>query len=212
MEKPELDDPDYNPEEEVAEGDWKLVDLPDQEVKSGEEETEEVFNARAKLYRWRDAQWKERGVGQAKVLKHKATGKYSFILRQDATMKLMAYFYVYGKGLCSLQKLQTAEKTVFWSCIDMSEGSPKLEKFCLRVKTNEELEQFQKAFELAYEENSKLSWEAKGEKKEETKEEEKKEEAKPEKKEEAKEEQKAEERKDQKAEEKKEEKAEDKAD
>jgi len=159
--KPEEEDQNYNPEEEVAEGDWKLVDLPDKEVKSGEEETDELFNARAKLYRWRDGQWKERGVGQAKLLKHKGTGKISFILRQDATMKLMAFFYVTGKGLCKLQKLQTAEKSLFWSCIDASEGKPVLEKFCIRLKANEEFDDFQKNFEKAYEDNEKLSWGAK---------------------------------------------------
>lgn len=167
MEQPEIEDPDYNPEEEVAEGNWKLVDLPDQEIKSGEEETDEVFSVRAKLYRWRDAQWKERGVGQAKILKHKVTSRHSFILRQDQTMKLQAYFYIFGKGLCTLNKLQTAEKSLFWSCVDTSEGSAKLEKFCLRVKTNEELEQFQKFFELSLEENNKLDWGIKIEKKKE---------------------------------------------
>ena len=176
MEQPEIDDPDYNPEEEVAEGNWKLVDLPDKEVKSGEEETDEVFNARTKLYRWRDDQWKERGIGQAKILKHKESGKYSFILRQDSTLKLMAFFYIYGKGLCKLQKLQTAEKSLFWTCVDASEGTDKLEKFCLRLKTNEEFEAFQKMFETAYEENDKLDWGKKETKEETTTQEEKKEE------------------------------------
>ena len=183
MEQPEIDDPNYNPEEEVAEGNWKLVDLPDKEVKSGEEETDEIYNVRAKLYRWRDDQWKEREVGQAKILKHKKTQKYSFILRQDATMKLMAFFHIYGKGLCALNKLQTAEKSLFWSCVDASEGKPAIEKFCLRVKTNEELEQFQKFFELAYNENNKLEWGVKSDEKQEEdkevkKEDEKKEEVK----------------------------------
>ena len=149
---------DYNPEEEVAEGDWKLVDLPDKEIKSGEEETDELLNVRAKLYRWRDGQWKERGIGQAKLLKHKLTGKASFILRQDATMKLMAFFYVTGKGLCKLQKLQTAEKSLFWSCVDASEGKPVLEKFCIRLKTNEEFENFQTKFEKAYADNENINW------------------------------------------------------
>ena len=196
MEKPEIDDPDYNPEEEIAEGNWKLIDLPDAEVKSGEEETEEIFNVRSKLYRWRDDQWKERGIGQAKILKHKETGKYSFILRQDQTMKLMAFFYIYGKGLCSLQKLQTADKSFFWSCLDFSEGAAKLEKFCLRMKTAEEVEQFQKFFEMAYAENEKLNWEAKDQKKkEENGDEDKKEETKTEEKtEEKKEDEKTEEK------------------
>jgi len=162
MDKPEIEDPDYDPEEEIVDGNWKAIDLPDQEMKSGEEETDEVYNVRAKLYRWRDAQWKERGIGAAKILKHKQTGKYNFMLRQESTLKIMAFSYVTGKGLCQLQKLETADKSLFWSCIDLSEGAPKVEKFCIRVKTGEELEQFKKFFELAYAENEKLDWSAKG--------------------------------------------------
>ena len=193
MEKPEREeidaegDDNYNPEEEVLDGNWKQIDLPDTEAKSGEEETEEIFNVRAKLYRWRDEQWKERGVGQAKVLKHKESGRYNFMLRQESTLKIMAFTYITGANLCQLQKLETADKSLFWSCIDASDGAPKLEKFCLRVKTGEELVQFKAAFELAYKENGKLEWGKKSEpKKEETKVDEKKEEKKEEKQEDSK--------------------------
>lgn len=201
MEKPEIEDPDYDPEEEIVDGNWKAIDLPDQEIKSGEEETDEIYNVRAKLYRWRDNQWKERGIGQAKILKHKQHGKYNFMLRQESTLKIMAFSYITGKNLCQLQKLETADKSLFWTCIDMSEGAPKIEKFCIRVKTSEELEQFKKFFELGYAENEKLDWGTSGnakkeESKEESKPEEKKDDAKAdEKKEEKKEDAKPEDKK-----------------
>lgn len=46
------------------------------EVKSGEEDEEATFCHRAKLLRLTDGEWKERGVGDVKVLKHKSTGKF----------------------------------------------------------------------------------------------------------------------------------------
>jgi len=46
---------DYNPEEEVV-GDYKpLVNLPEVELRTGEEEEAIVVNIRTKLYRWDDS-------------------------------------------------------------------------------------------------------------------------------------------------------------
>ena len=44
-----------------------VIDLPDLvEVKTGEEGWETIFTSRAKLFRWNDKQWKERGLGECK--------------------------------------------------------------------------------------------------------------------------------------------------
>jgi hypothetical protein len=59
---------EVNPEEEVK-GDWApAVDLPLVDVVTGEENTDLKFKGRARLYRWREDQWKERGTGDAKLL------------------------------------------------------------------------------------------------------------------------------------------------
>ena len=186
MEAKPVDTQEYNPEEEVAEGDWQVLDLPDVKLETGEENLNELFSARTKLYRWRDEQWKERGVGNFRVLEDKDSKKRSCLLRQETTMKVMAHFFVVGEGLCTLRDLKTAEKSVFWTCVDLSEGKSQLEKFCLRFKTAEELEKFKTTFAEAYEENKKFDWglKKKEEEKKEDKAEEKKEEEKPEEKEE----------------------------
>lgn len=60
-------DPHYEP----------IVPLPDTVVVStGEEEETPVFNERGKLYRYDNStkEWKERGVGQIKILYHPVTG------------------------------------------------------------------------------------------------------------------------------------------
>ena len=46
-----------------------LVSLPEVETRTGEEDESVVCDLRAKLYRFVDNQWKERGLGQIKILK-----------------------------------------------------------------------------------------------------------------------------------------------
>lgn len=49
-------DEDYDPEAEVV-GNWKLCDLPEIPVVTGEEEEENIAKFRSKIYRWR-GEWK----------------------------------------------------------------------------------------------------------------------------------------------------------
>ena len=150
----------YNPEEEVAtEGQWKLVDLPEVESKSGEEDYDEVFSSRTKLYRWRNPEWKERGIGNFRILKHKETSKIIGMLRQEGTKKIMAHFNIVSLGkLCSLTRLKTSDKTWVWSCLDFSDSKAEVEQFCLRFKTKEDFEKFEKDFNESREKNDKLDW------------------------------------------------------
>lgn len=55
-----------------------IVHLPQVETKTGEEDEDVVFSERAKLYRLDNKQWKERGVGNMKILRHKHTGNSAF--------------------------------------------------------------------------------------------------------------------------------------
>lgn len=52
-----------------------LVTLPKVEVKTGEEEETVLYSHRAKLYRYRNGEWRERGLGDVKILRHEANGK-----------------------------------------------------------------------------------------------------------------------------------------
>ena len=66
-------------------------------------------------------------------------------------------FEILGEKSWLPEKLQTAEKTWFWTCIDMSEGKPKREKFAARFKTVEEFDKFHTEFLQAYEVNTKIA-------------------------------------------------------
>lgn len=52
-------------------------------------------SSRAKLFRY-DAEakeWKERGTGDVRFLKHKETGKVRLLMRRDKTLKICANHY-----------------------------------------------------------------------------------------------------------------------
>ena len=56
-----------------------VIPLPDKiQVKTGEEDEEVVYCHRAKLFRLVDNEWKERGLGDVKVLRHPNTGKMRY--------------------------------------------------------------------------------------------------------------------------------------
>lgn len=58
-----------------------VIPLPEKiQVKTGEEDEEVVYCHRAKLLRLVDREWKERGIGDVKVLRHPATGKTRYVV------------------------------------------------------------------------------------------------------------------------------------
>jgi hypothetical protein len=59
---------------------------------TGEESEECIFKVRCKLYRMRNDEWKERGTGNMKFLRHKESKKIRFVMRQEKTLKPVANF------------------------------------------------------------------------------------------------------------------------
>ena len=58
-------------------------------MKSGEEDETVLFEHRAKLYRY-DNEWKERGLGDIKILQHNKTKKVRILMRREQVMKICA--------------------------------------------------------------------------------------------------------------------------
>lgn len=53
-----------------------VIPLPDKvDVKTGEEDENVLYSHRAKLFRFRSSEWRERGLGDVKILQHKQTGQ-----------------------------------------------------------------------------------------------------------------------------------------
>ncbi|EEA05147.1 Ran-binding protein, putative [Cryptosporidium muris RN66] len=151
-------DEKYYPEEEITEGNWNTpqVELKQVEVMTGEEDEEEFWKHRAKLYRFVNGEWKERGVGNAKLLQHKETKKIRFLLRQEKTFKIVANHYVIQKGsFCKLTPNSGSNKIWVWTVQDFSEDQ-KLEQFALKFGQVEQADIFKEKFEEAAIINMKL--------------------------------------------------------
>ncbi len=116
---------------------------------TGEELEECIFRVRTKLYRIRDNQWKERGTGNAKLLRNKETKKIRFVMRQEKTLKPVANFILQESPLCDLVPMQNNDKAFLWSCNDFSDGEATLEKLCARFQNVENTNLFKEAFEAA---------------------------------------------------------------
>ena len=146
----EGDNGDYfNPEEEVKITPSTTCTLPKAEIKTGEEDEDMIFKGRGKLYRFRDGEWKERGTGDMKLLRHKTDKKIRFILRQDKTLKIVANFIVSDKPLCELKPHQGSDKMFMFLAYDCSDEQPSIEKFVIKLGNAEKAKNFQKHFEDA---------------------------------------------------------------
>lgn len=65
------------------------------ETKTNEEAEEQTFKMRAKLFKFdsESREWKERGTGDVRLLKHRENGKTRLVMRRDKTLKVCANHY-----------------------------------------------------------------------------------------------------------------------
>ncbi|XP_041663368.1 E3 SUMO-protein ligase RanBP2 isoform X2 [Cheilinus undulatus] len=127
-----------------------IVPLPDKvDVKTGEEEEEEMFCNRAKLYRFdtETKEWKERGIGNVKILKHSTKGKVRLLMRREQVLKICANHYITSDML--LKPNAGSDKSWVWNAIDYADEEPKPEQLAIRFKTVDEASLFKSKFEEA---------------------------------------------------------------
>ena len=92
---------------------------PEIEVKTGIEDDEEIFSSRGKLYRYarecNPAEWKERGLGDIKILKTK-NGRYRVVMRREQVLKVCANHYISSQ--MALRPQATNDRAWIWSAMD----------------------------------------------------------------------------------------------
>ena len=122
-------------------------------IANGEEE-EELYAQRSKLLRFEDKKWKERGLGEAKLLKDKATGRIRFLLRQEKTDIIAANHYVIDHApYCDLRPNAGSDKIWVWFAQDWCEGGL-VEQYALKFGTADLATKFKEAFNDAKAQNS----------------------------------------------------------
>ncbi|KAF8465254.1 ran-specific GTPase-activating protein 1 [Kalaharituber pfeilii] len=134
-----------------------LVSLEKVEVKTNEEFEDVVFKMRAKLFKFdRDSrEWKERGTGDVKLLKHKETGKVRIVMRRDKTHKVCANHYIVPD--MKLSPNVGSDRSWVWSTsADVSEGEPEVQTLAIRFANSDNANLFKDAFLKAQKENEKI--------------------------------------------------------
>ena len=97
-------------------------------------------------------EWKERGVGQVKLLRHKENGKTRLLFRQEKTGKVRANHLVLPNT--ELTPHSGSDKAWVWCTLDFAEEKMQNEMFAIRFGSVEKAGDFEKAFETAVEENT----------------------------------------------------------
>ncbi|KAK2737409.1 hypothetical protein FQN55_001147 [Onygenales sp. PD_40] len=134
------------------------------EVKTNEELEEQTFKMRAKLFRFdrESKEWKERGTGDVRLLKHKENQKTRLVMRRDKTLKVCANHYIVPD--MKLSPNVGSDRSWVWNAAaDVSEGEPEAQTLAIRFGNSENANLFKEAFEKAQEENEKLFAAAGGE-------------------------------------------------
>lgn len=127
-----------------------LVKLEKVEVKTNEENEDVLFKIRAKLFKFHPdtKEWKERGTGDVKFLKHKETGKVRLLMRRDKTLKVCANHLIAPEYTLK-PNVGSDRSWVYSVTADVSEGEPEAQTLAIRFGNKENAEKFKEEFENA---------------------------------------------------------------
>ena len=126
-----------------------VIELPSVvDIATGEEEDEVLFQHRAKLFRFVNGEWKERGLGDIKISKNKESGKVRLLMRREQILKICLNHYL-SKEL-ELKPMTNADgKAWIWFAIDFSDNEPEMQQLAIRFKHQEIAANFKKNFDDA---------------------------------------------------------------
>jgi Ran-binding protein 1 len=119
-----------------------IVRLEEVTVTTGEEDEDVLLDMKAKLYRFdkEGNQWKERGTGTVKLLKHKENGKVRLVMRQAKTLKICANHLVVSST--KMQEHAGSDKSCVWHAADFADDEVKEEMFAIRFGSVENCKKF----------------------------------------------------------------------
>lgn len=128
------------------------IQLPDEiEVRTGEEEETKLFGDRAKLYRYDSdtKEWKERGVGELKILHHPVRNTYRLLLRREQIHKLVLNHAITAD--LAITPMNNSGKAFVWGAMNHAESPGQLEKLAARFKNESIADQFRGVLEQCQE-------------------------------------------------------------
>jgi Ran-binding protein 1 len=110
---------------------------------------------RAKLFRFDkdNKEWKERGTGDVRLLKHKSHGKIRLVMRRDKTLKVCANHYI-TSDMKLAPNVGSDRSWVYNVAADVADGEATAETLAVRFGNSDNANEFKKAFEDAQTKNA----------------------------------------------------------
>ena len=105
------------------------VKLEEVDVKSAEEDEEILCTYRSKLFLYGETlldkgtgvkSWKERGIGEARILCHREHQRLRVLMRQENSMKAIANHALDPR--IKLEPNAGSDRSWVWSCYDFADG------------------------------------------------------------------------------------------
>lgn len=133
------------------------------EVVSGEEEEEVIYSQRGKLFLYGETlldvgsgnkSWKERGIGDIRILKHKEHGRMRVLMRQEKTMKVIVNHALDPR--ITLEPNSGSDRSWVWSAFDFAEGELVETVFAIRFADSDIANNFKKIFQENQKEMQKV--------------------------------------------------------
>ena len=130
------------------------VKLEEVDVSNGEEEEEVLCSYRSKLFLYGETlldvgtgkkTWKERGIGEARILRHREHQRLRFLMRQEKTMKVIANHALDPR--IKLEPNAGSDRSWVWSCYDFADGELEEKVFALRFANTEVADDFKGKYE-----------------------------------------------------------------
>eukprot|EP00536_Pseudo-nitzschia_multiseries_P019114 jgi/Psemu1/299757/fgenesh1_pm.3871_\ len=131
-----------------------LVELEEVDVVSGEEEENVIYTQRGKLFIYGETMldvgsgkksWKERGIGDIRILQHKAHSRMRVLMRQEKTMKVIANHALDPR--IKLEPNAGSDRSWVWSAFDFAGGELAETVFAIRFADSDIANNFKKVFE-----------------------------------------------------------------
>lgn len=125
-----------------------IVHLEKVEVVTLEENEDVLLELHAKLFRYdlTMREWKERGTGEAKILKHKETGQHRLLMRRDKTHKICCNHFILED--MELKPNCGSDRAWVWNTYaDFADEETKNELLAIRFRTVEDTKKFKDKFD-----------------------------------------------------------------
>uniref|UniRef100_A0A1B6GUJ7 RanBD1 domain-containing protein n=1 Tax=Cuerna arida TaxID=1464854 RepID=A0A1B6GUJ7_9HEMI len=135
-------DPHYDP----------IISLPEVAVSTNEEDEIELIKLRAKLYRYDTSEnppeWKERGTGDVKLLRHQTKNTVRVVMRRDKTLKICANHFVTPN--MELKPNCGSDRAWVWSALaDYTNETAQTELLAIRFANADNAKKWKDMFEEA---------------------------------------------------------------